>query len=265
MKKRPEGRRGIGGKGLGRDEEWGRLRGGGAWEEDGEMRLVYIDESGDPGARNSPTRHYVLAGLCVDERDWSALHGSLLRLRHQLDEVMWLNAGAEMHAAEFLGGARVHLGLEPWQRVRAAQWVIRELKARQVVATIVAARDKSRCPDPLGECWRELCGKAATMGSREDGYLLLVTDMTDGKRVRQALENLDTQSRRLVIDEPFHRDSRESLILQAADLLAYLGKQSLSPNGLFRTGLGNGLLKEFRNLTSFEPSKEQEPGRGPGS
>jgi hypothetical protein len=229
------------------------------------MRLVYIDESGDPGARNSPTRHYVLAGLCVDERDWAALHGSLLRLRHQLDEVMGLNAGAEMHAAEFLGGAKVHLGLEPWQRVRAAQWVTRELKARRVVAPIIAARDKSRCPEPLGECWRELCGKAAAMESGKDGYLLLVTDMTDGKRVRAALESLDAQSRLSIVDEPFHRDSRESLILQAADLLAYLGKQSLSPNGLFRTGLANGLLREFRNLTGFEPPKEQEPGRGPGS
>jgi hypothetical protein len=34
------------------------------------MFLMYVDESGDPGLINSPTRYYVLSGLVPD---WSRM------------------------------------------------------------------------------------------------------------------------------------------------------------------------------------------------
>jgi hypothetical protein len=37
-----------------------------------------------------------------------------------------------------------------------------------------------------------------------------------------------------VIDLPFGMDSRDSMLLQLADLIAYLQRQRQHPNGLFR-------------------------------
>jgi Protein of unknown function (DUF3800) len=34
------------------------------------MYLMYVDESGDPGLNNSPTRYFTLTGMVVHEQRW---------------------------------------------------------------------------------------------------------------------------------------------------------------------------------------------------
>lgn len=39
------------------------------------MHLMYVDESGDTGVTNSPTKHFALSSLIVHELHWeAALH-----------------------------------------------------------------------------------------------------------------------------------------------------------------------------------------------
>jgi hypothetical protein len=206
----------------------------------------------------------VLAGLSVNERDWAACRDGLWNTRARLERVMGLGRDGEIHAAEFLGGARIHRGLEPWQRVRAAQWIIEDLGELGLADFVICARRKQVDTDHLGECWRELCAKSAERATSGE-HLLLVTDVTDGQQINQALHRLEPQVRGQIIDDPFHRDSRESVMLQAADLAAYLARQTINPNGLFRSGIANGLLRDFRELSGFTGEKREEPGRGPGS
>ncbi len=48
------------------------------------MHFVYLDESGDPGLKNSPTRHYILAGFSVHHGDWRALEVRLQEFRAKM-------------------------------------------------------------------------------------------------------------------------------------------------------------------------------------
>lgn len=219
------------------------------------MHLVYVDESGDPGSLRSPTDHYVLAGLCLAASDWHSCHQGLHRLRERMHASMGLSLEAEIHAAEFLGGARRHQGLEAWQRVRAAHWVVQDLARLPAAKLLLAQRCKAGCVDVLGECWRELCVQA--LASAGGDTLLIVTDTTDGPRVIEALAGLETAARERIIDDPFHRDSRKSLLLQTVDLVAYLHRQAFRPNGLFRSGSADQLQRDFARLLG-----DRSKGRG---
>ena len=84
---------------------------------------------------------------------------------------------AELHASEFLGGAKTHLGLLPWQRIRAAQWLVRDLAALDRNQLLLAAADKDVCAEPLATCWVALCQEAL---ARTEGQLVIITDLTDG-------------------------------------------------------------------------------------
>jgi hypothetical protein len=54
----------------------------------------------------------------------------------------------------------------------------------------------------------------------------------------------------LLVDEPFGRDSKLSPLLQLCDLLAYLTKQTMEPNALFRQAHAQNMLKTAAKLFS---------------
>jgi len=47
------------------------------------MKLIYIDESGDPGAAAGSSPYYILAGLIVDAADWKAFYNQFEDFRRQ--------------------------------------------------------------------------------------------------------------------------------------------------------------------------------------
>jgi len=69
------------------------------------MHLIYLDESGDPGARNSPTSHYVLAGFAVHHSAWSTFDQKIKSLRLKLERRYGYPVTKELHACELLGAA----------------------------------------------------------------------------------------------------------------------------------------------------------------
>ncbi len=54
------------------------------------MYLMYVDESGDPGTVNSPTRYFVLSGLVVHELSWLATLDSLIDFRRRMRDTFGL-------------------------------------------------------------------------------------------------------------------------------------------------------------------------------
>jgi hypothetical protein len=89
------------------------------------VHFIYLDESGDPGLINSPTKHYILAGLSVSHADWHKVDERLRAFRRWAGDVHGLDPRHEIHAAEFLGAANMHCGLRREQRLL----VIRRLMA----------------------------------------------------------------------------------------------------------------------------------------
>ncbi len=48
------------------------------------MYLMYVDESGDIGLHNSPTRYFVLSGLVVHELRWQDTLDQFIDFRHRM-------------------------------------------------------------------------------------------------------------------------------------------------------------------------------------
>ncbi len=76
---------------------------------------MYLDENGDPGLKNSPTKHYILAGFSVHHGDWQALEVRLREFRVKMATRYGYPAEAELHASELLGASPFkHIGRSDW-------------------------------------------------------------------------------------------------------------------------------------------------------
>ncbi len=221
------------------------------------MHLLFVDESGDPGLHRSPTGHFILAALLMEADSWREWNDALRRQRESMGALLGLRCEAELHAAEFLGGAKVHLGLLPWQRPRAARWLVDTMGRQQGGRLLVQVIAKSAEGDPLADSWKGLI-QAATANCK--GPIVILTDTTDGKKLARILEDLPEGRRLRIIERPLHMDSRDSSLLQAVDLLAYLKRQSLRPNGLFKESAdARALLRTFTGLVQMKGAGSCDP------
>jgi hypothetical protein len=213
------------------------------------MHLVYVDESGDPGINNSPTASYILSGLKIPAEHWHDAQARLLSFRHRMRDHLGLKLSAEIPAAEILGGAKNFLGLEPRQRLRVALWLLRELGEVPGLSCHSVACLKQAKPEPMKACWQHL---AADLTSSSTGPMLLVADMGEAEAIKEAISAFRSAhpSQALIIEDPFHRDSRHSYFLQAADLVAYLQRQRHHPNALFRSTQPVELFSELDRVSS---------------
>jgi len=66
------------------------------------MYLMYVDESGDTGIQNSPTRYFVLSGIVLHELRWRPILESLVNLRKELRDVKGLKLREEIHSRDFI-------------------------------------------------------------------------------------------------------------------------------------------------------------------
>ena len=65
------------------------------------MFLMYVDESGDTGMVNSPTRHFVLSGLVVHELRWQGCLDQITEFRRNMRVKYNLKMRDEIHAVRF--------------------------------------------------------------------------------------------------------------------------------------------------------------------
>ncbi|MGH9915018.1 MAG: DUF3800 domain-containing protein, partial [Pyrinomonadaceae bacterium] len=63
---------------------------------------MYVDESGDCGLTNSPTRYFVLTGLVVHELRWQTYLERLIDFRKHLKRLYGLRLRDELHAAHLI-------------------------------------------------------------------------------------------------------------------------------------------------------------------
>ena len=218
------------------------------------MDLVYIDESGDTGHINSPTKEYLLVGMIVPETKWHELSGRIRLARTRMRHNLGLRSDAEIHAAEFLGGAHTHLGLSAWNRIRAIRWLLKELSRQTGITYVTILQPKEGHPEVLGDAWRKLVSQIEAESGRR---FLLLTDMTERKSVLRAIRGATScvtdgkHPRRPehLIEDPIHLDSRHSALLQVADVLAYLHRQNIRPNGLFHEPQPRQLIRMACRLT----------------
>jgi hypothetical protein len=226
------------------------------------MYLMYVDESGDTGFNRSPTAFFALSGIVIHESRWREFLNLLISFRKAMRSVYGLPVRAEIHATEFINGRVRAVGGSLIARqdklavLRNALDEMTKINYISITNVIVDKRDKeTRTPvyDVFDAAWSTLFQRFEnTMihgnfpGGFKDDYGMVITDATAGKKLlrmvrRMAVFNFVPNDPRFgggsrnipiirLIEDPYRKDSADTLPIQMADVVAYFLHQRFRPN-----------------------------------
>jgi hypothetical protein len=219
------------------------------------MHIAYLDESGDLGSAGSPSQIFILSAILISHERWLEATVFLNHLRSTLQLRHGLRANAEIHAAEFLGGAKLHLGLDVRRRFQCIHLILLAILSSELLGTArVAVAKGNQGGRPLLDLAREALREEihADLSARQPSScgssgLLVVMDHHGASPYRPIIPSGDPGCTTL-LELPFGRRSEDSQFLQLADLLGFLTKQSIAPNHYFSASHGRRLLRLFAQI-----------------
>lgn len=222
------------------------------------MYLMYVDESGDPGLVGSPSRYFVLSGLVLHERSWMPTLDSLIAFRRGIRDHFGLKLREEIHGAPFIRGTASLSAIPKHNRLAILRHFADELAALpdlNVINVVVDKQGKAPGYDAYEKAWQALIQRFEnTIGFRNfrgpanpDERGMIFVDGAPQKQLTQLLRKMRRHNPvpsqmggfrplqlRRIVEDPVYRDSRQSLMIQSADLCAFLLYQRLAPNAYMR-------------------------------
>jgi hypothetical protein len=244
-----------------------------------EMYLMYVDESGDTGMVNSPSRYFCLSGLVVHELKWKEFIEFLLSVRKGLTTKYGISFREEIHAAEFLRHAH-RTGLEKHIRLQIIRDIVRSLATVSyinVTNIVIDKHGKSSNYDVFDAAWQLLFQRFEnTLNHRNfpgavnpKDYGMVFCDDTDGKKLQSIVRRMSVYNPvptvgnagyrqlpiKLIIEDPNMRNSENSLPIQAADMCAYMLQQHIAPNSYIKKKTGHGFFKDLLPILNTKASR----------
>ncbi len=210
------------------------------------MYLTYVDDAGDPGTGNSPTRHLVLAGVMVHERDWITALDGLIDLRRRLKERYGIAVRRRLKTYDFIRGTGSlrGLGLPLRSRRRLLEGIFRyqakELPVRVFAVAIAKSEARERTWDPQEAAWTFLLQRLQRFCEEKGERTMVITEAELAQRTRQILRRMRRHHRipflgkegdrrvevRRLIEDPMVASARESYWLQLAGWNAHAALRS---------------------------------------
>jgi hypothetical protein len=239
------------------------------------MFLMYVDESGDVGMINSPTRYFVLTGIVVHELRWKEYIEQLITFRRHINTRYGIKVREEIHASAFINNPGELVRVKRHDRLavlREFADLLASLPDLNVINVVVDKRGKAVDYDPFEMGWKALIQRFENTIARRnfrgpanaDERGLLIPDATDDKKLTTLIRRMHrynpipnkashgTGTRNLVlqsiIEDPFLKNSSNSLFIQAADLAAYLLYQSLDPNNYMKKKSGHRYFERLEPI-----------------
>ncbi len=236
------------------------------------MYLMYVDESGDVGLSNSPSRYFVLTGLVIHELRWRDTLDQLVAFRRQMRSKYGLHLRDELHAAALITSPGALSRIKRYDRlaiVREFADELAQIADINVINIVVDKQGKSAGFDVFEWAWKSLIQRfentishrnfRGPQNSDERGIIL--PDNTDGQKLQRLLRkmrhynpvpnqaafgsgyrNLRLQA---IIEDPWLKDSAHSYFVQAADLCCYLLYQHLEPNAYMKKKSGQNYFQRL--------------------
>jgi hypothetical protein len=222
------------------------------------MYLMYVDESGDTGMVGSPTEYFALSGIVVHESKWRDFLNNLISFRRTLKSVYELPIRGEIHASDFINHRPFNL--DRHIRLAILRNTLDELAKiayLSVTNVVVWKQHKPAIYDVFQAAWGTLFQRFEnTMahgnfpGGHRDDYGMVVTDATAGKKLsrlvrKMAVFNFIPHDARFaagsrnipikrIIEDPYGKNSAETLPIQMCDVVAYFLYQKFAPNSYIR-------------------------------
>jgi len=233
------------------------------------MYLIYIDESGDCGLKNSPTRYFALSGLVVHELRWKDHLEDMLSFRRQLRVRYGLKLREEFHASHFITKPGELRRIPRDQRLAMIREFATFLSRLRDINIINVVVDKAGKPERYGvfeNAWQALIQRFENTISNHnfpgpanpDERGMILCDHTDDKKLFPLIRQMRRYNpvpnqpecspgyRNLplsyVIEDPVLRNSAHYYFIQAADLAAFLLYQYFQPNVYLRRKAGHRYL-----------------------
>jgi len=226
------------------------------------MYLMYVDESGDAGLQNSPTRYFVLTGMIVHELKWNETVDRLITFRKRMRAAFGLQLREEIHAGTMLTRPASLVRIKRNDRLTIIRLFLDELSQMPHLNFINVRIDKQGKPatyDPFERAWEALIQRFEnTLGYRNfpspkntrDMGTIFCDESDEGalrrlyRRMRvfnpvsSASWSIFSGYRQLpigkVIEDPTIRQSHNSYFIQAADVAAFAAYQWYAPSQYIR-------------------------------
>lgn len=227
------------------------------------MYLMYVDESGDCGLVNSPTRYFALSGLVIHELRWRTYLTQLIEFRRRMRVQHDLKLREEIHVSRMIGRAPGAWGHIPkYGRLAVYRKLLDEIATLQdfnIINVIVDKQGKADGYDVFEGAWTALIQRFENTiqhhnfpGPRNaDERGMIFPDRTDDLKLTKLVRRMRYYNpvpgmqamgyggyRNLlmsyVIGDPKFRLSHMSYFIQAADAVAFALYQYLQPNSYVR-------------------------------
>lgn len=216
------------------------------------MYLMYVDESGDPGNNTTQSRYFCLTGIVVHESQWRAFIEANMAFRRKMKDIYGLPVRAEIHAVKFIRHSQFDIAKH--QRLAILRNYLDELAKLNFISVTNIVVDKQAKPDGFdifGTAWRTLFQRfenTLVHGNFPEGhtrsYGTVFTDATNGESLVRLMRKMSVYNPipnrfgggfrdipiRRIVEDPSPRDSKQSLPVQACDVIAYFLNQKLVPN-----------------------------------
>lgn len=220
------------------------------------MYLMYVDESGDTGQLpNSPTRYYVLSAIVFHETNWRNVLSDLVNFRKAAKSRYGLLLKEEIHASVFLNGSpKLKNKISRNDKLDLLKKCLDWLNSRNDISVITVRVEKSTSVlNVFDLAWKTLLQRFENTlnyknfpGPSNSDKGLVFSDATNGKELTKLIRRMRHYNPipnnsnhnagfrsiplRAIIEDPVFKDSRNSLVIQMCDVIAYFARQYYEPN-----------------------------------
>ena len=251
------------------------------------MYFMYVDESGDSGLIGSPTRYFTLSGLVIHELRWNEYLEKLIDFRKRMRNSFGLLMREEIHSAHLINKPGELVRIKRNDRLTIIRAFINEITTLQDISIINVVVDKEGKPagyDVMEKAWEALIQRFSnTISYRNfpgpanaDERGMIIPDDTDAKKIQQLLRrmrkynpipNQTTYGRGYrnlaignLVEDPFFKDSRDSYLIQAADVVAFALYQKLAPSSYMKKKSGNKYFNRLNGVLCKAASASDPEG-----
>ncbi|MBN2610560.1 MAG: DUF3800 domain-containing protein [Bacteroidales bacterium] len=249
---------------------------------------MYVDESGDSGTTNSPTRYFILSGLVIHELNWRPLLDDLVEFRTNLRETHGLKLRDEIHCHQFINKPGELIRIKRNFRVdiikKCLDWLNQHPEEIRNITICVDKNGKQNL-DVFELAWKALITRFENTiqhknfpgPKNQDDKGLILSDNTDVKKITKLLRRIrhynpipNLQSvfgkgyRNMkieyIIEDPILRDSKNSLLHQMVDVIAYSARQIYEPTNYMREKGGHRFYQRMEDVVLTKACKKNNLG-----
>ncbi|MED0660017.1 DUF3800 domain-containing protein [Bacillus smithii] len=251
------------------------------------MYMVYVDESGDTGTYNSPTKYFILSALIVHESNWIRFLDDLVDFRRKLRDTYHLKMREEIHAAEFFQSSKKYDHLKKHVKLQICKKAIEFQESLDYIQVMFVVIDKSahQNEDIFDMAWKYLIQRihntlehknfdviAKDIDQTWNESFILIPDKTDDKKLKQLVRRMrrynPIPSRfgggfrnlplKYIVEDPYSKDSAESYIHQLVDVNAYFMKQKYDPTKYMKKKKAHNFINKFDKVLCTAISRTQD-------